>query len=270
MDQNKKIELAYRMLCALRDSSFSGEMQCYRKDVKEDLSLSEEEMGIFDFNTICELLKPCSEPVRLFKGRPVRSQDRPNSPKMDLPFMQCTGNFCVPSWAMRGVVEESSAEQDQKFFHVQQNEPLVVSTEVREETYFPVETLVKDVYTEAVPVDTAPVKDVYTEAVPVETAPVALQETVVESKNKHPAAKAMRKLCRVAGLPVDDFQFDTDKYPKALVLFGNTKPYTKVLESLGGNWNSRHSAWIFSKEKLMKAVTDANQRKLSQKEEDTE
>ena len=75
------------------------------------------------------------------------------------------------------------------------------------------------------------------------------------SKNKHPAAKALRKLFRHAGLEPEKYQFDTESYPKAILVKGNTKPIKLYLLSMGGKWNKDLNAWVFSKEKVQQVIS---------------
>jgi hypothetical protein len=71
-----------------------------------------------------------------------------------------------------------------------------------------------------------------------------------DMKNKHPAAKALRKLCRKNNIPM--FHMDTEMYEKALILTGDhVEDYKEQLTEIGGKWNMRLGGFVFSKGKLV-------------------
>lgn len=246
-----KVKLAYDMLCALRYSSFADEMQHYSKAVREELNLTHEQMALFDFETICTLLRPSTQPVRTFRGRPLSS-----SPVQETSYY-CSGGVCqLLSSDQTGLPTQAglSTYTDLPFLV----EPLPTVTE---------ETPGKEDVTSEDPhgrEDSTLAQGDSNDPSPREVSALAQDGSAsaqgvpkTPSSNKHPAARAMRKICRAAGLPVEDFQFDTDKYPKALVLHGNTKPHQAILEKLGGRWNGRLGGVVFAKAKIMEAVVEA-------------
>lgn len=98
------------------------------------------------------------------------------------------------------------------------------------------------------------VRELETKAEAVEPEPKAQmsfssdEETV--PKNKDPAAKALRKLLRSKGIDSSKFTYDTETYPKCVIMLGDTKDHKEVLKELGGKWNANlkcGKGWMFSK-----------------------
>jgi hypothetical protein len=74
-------------------------------------------------------------------------------------------------------------------------------------------------------------------------------------KNKDPTAKALRKLLRSKEVDSSKFTYDTETYPKCVIVLGDTKDHKDVLKELGGKWNGNlkcGKGWMFSKSKLTK------------------
>jgi hypothetical protein len=81
----------------------------------------------------------------------------------------------------------------------------------------------------------------------------AVCDKVLSEKNRDPAAKALRKLLRSKDVPSGQFTYDTETYPKCVVVLGETKEYKDVLKELGGKWNASlkcGKGWMFPKGKL--------------------
>lgn len=80
--------------------------------------------------------------------------------------------------------------------------------------------------------------------------------TMTIAKNKDPAVKALRATLRHLGMDnvvLKTFVFDTDKYPKSVLVTGNTKPHRPFLSEGGGQWNADEGSWVFSRKKVLKA-----------------
>jgi hypothetical protein len=51
---------------------------------------------------------------------------------------------------------------------------------------------------------------------------------------------------------MSSFTYDTEKYEKAILVTGDTKPHKDAMKACGGKWNSSLKGWIFSKKMLEK------------------
>jgi hypothetical protein len=228
--------VAWQILCALCESSLADEFDHYFQDVQADLKISDEQMQrVYNLNAICRLLAPEAPRPRLYKGQRAR------------------GRFA------------------EAIFSVMHRGPSLPPLEFPERVWTPICS--GGICT--LPLRTAPLPPVDENECENEEkhddAPPAEQDNDSGSsssdKNKHPAAKAMRKLLRTVGIPLEGLTLDTDKYEKALVIFGNTKPHKEQLSELGGKWNARLVGWVFSKQKLVTAMSTAESRRTAVAEE---
>jgi hypothetical protein len=209
--------LAHKMLTALCESSLSDEMEYYKVAVQEDLGLDVQTMDrLFSLSAIARLLEPEIPKPRYYRGKVVPKKDNESKPNWNQMLDMILG---------RDVVTESKSEQ---------TDP--VSFEVKTE---PV-------------IDQVPISDV--EQPDTFQSEDAIRQLEEPEKNKHPAAKALRKLMRDQNVQIDGMRIDTDKYEKSLILMGNTKPHKDFLKSVGGKWSARSGVWQLSKDHLVSLV----------------
>jgi hypothetical protein len=255
--------VAYRILLALCDSSFADELEHYYQDVKEDLCLSEDQMGrIYNLPAICRLLAPEEPRPVLYKGRRTRG-GRFSGEVLDMLQQQrswrCSGGVCNLDIFREPVVEE---KREDNVFPNPTTVECVASVEESEKTTTPQDDT-WSVRTQKECMGSVEENEKTTvECVAVrEPEGDDVSRSSSSEKNKHPAAKAMRKLLRASRIPLGGLLFDTEKYDKALIILGNTKPYKEYFNKLGGKWNIRLGGWVFSKNKLVNAMETAQSRK---------
>jgi chemotaxis protein histidine kinase CheA len=295
--ENNDRKVAWTILSALCDSSLADEFDHYYKDIQEDLKIPDDQMTrVFNLHAICRLLTPEEPRVRTYKGRQVK-------PKFSFDSWQpvCSGGVCrLPSRHTSsedyGTVASRVAALEASAGVVPSREPCsalgtvdlhdlddnhVVETRAEEkcteshaeeahaEEAHAEEAHAEEAHAEEAHAEEAHAEEAHAEEAHAEEAHAEEEQTSRSSsgdKNKHPAAKAMRKLLRTVGIPLEGLTLDTEKYDKALIIFGNTKPHRDSLNTLGGKWNGRLSGWVFSKQKLTSAMEKAQQLTEEQQE----
>lgn len=241
--------LAHRILQALVDSSLATHFQLYRLDVQAELKLNDEEMKLYDYQTLVELLRPVEFPRLHFKGRELRTGQVPAE---------------TVAQAVPPVVPQVQV------LPVAQTPPPVQAPAEQapsEQTHTPPSP-------EKAPAEQVPVERPLPVSQPEQAeAPQAPQDPQEESeqpekKKRDPVVKALRRVLKGASIPLDGLTIDAETHPKAVLLKGkDTKQHQAVLTSLEGRWNVRLNAWVFNKEKLLMAREKAK-RQSGDKEED--
>lgn len=283
--------IAWKILNALCESSLIDEFQYYRSCVQEDLGLTNEEINrLYSLAEICRLLKPEEPNVRLYKGREVKESKTSDIFSYINPSWSCIGNICQlksDSVIQEEQVQEHVLQEDAEQEHVVQEDATqehvvqehavqehAVQEHVAQEHVVQEEDSVRDEPIREVSVQEDAVRDEAVREVSVQD----VQEDDVQEvdkrghksspgKNKHPAAKAMRKLLRVTNIPLDNLVFDTEKYEKAIIVQGVSDIYREQFQSFGGKWNARLGAWVFSKQKLIEAMDESALKKQEEKEQ---
>jgi hypothetical protein len=286
--------LAHRILQSLCDSSLATEFQEFRFEVQQELKLSDEEMKIYDFQNVVELLRPIQLPRRHFKGRevrreapPVQAQEEAVPPPGVIDLSEMAGKFqkmaveTKSRMAQRREVaetfaadvasivgqltrlrEESPVEQAPAEQAVPQEEKTPEAPVEREVEQVPVpQEHLAEVSAQLPSEKTSEAPQALTEA-PVEVIqePAEEEDSDGTAKNRHPAAKALRKLLRNSSIPLTGLRMDTDQHANALMLYGDTKQYKGILSTIGGRWSQRAGCWVFHKEKLIKAFETARRK----------
>ena len=221
--------LAHKILLALCESSLSEEMDHYKFAVQEDLGLDTQTVDrLFSLSAIARLLEPEMPKPRYYRGKLVPKKDaKPNWNQM---LNMILGRDIAPekteSEARDVVAQEIKTEETDVITLTLHNKPPTFDRQ-----------------------DPVPIPDV--EQPDSFQSEEALRIAEEPEKNKHPAAKALRKLMRDQNVQIDGMKIDTEKYERSLILMGNTKPYKEFLKTIGGKWSARSGVWQFSKDYLV-------------------
>jgi hypothetical protein len=222
-------QLAHEILRSLVESTLAEELDNYRDVVQDALQIDEKTMHrIYRLDAIVHLLTPTPTYKRYFRGRRVRQR---------LPTTTTT----VPEPLHEHVPEPllMSIADIQKAF------PIPVAKEEAP----PLERSFTLKRSEARP-DLRSVSDSEEEE---ETPQVEeVKEQVPEPVPDHPSVAAIISLLVNRDIDTTGFQYDTQKYEKALVVKGDTKSIKDTLRELGGVWKGKMKAWVFSKNKLLR------------------
>lgn len=214
-DDYEDKRLAHKILLALCDSSISDEMDYYKHAVQEDLGLDDQTMDrMFNLATIARLLEPEMPKPRYYRGKLVPKKDS-----------KTTWNHMINIILNRNTLPEMMSKE---------TETESVQDQVLDRS------------------DPVPISDV--EQPDLFQSEEVLRTVEEPEKNKHPAAKALRKLLRDQNVQIDGMKIDTERYEKSLILMGNTKPFKDFLKSIGGKWSARSGVWQFSKDNLVSRV----------------
>lgn len=219
--------VAWKILNALCQSSLKDEFEHYSEAVQKDLNLSSDQMfRVYSLSRICRLLEPTNPRRRFYKGVEI---------KEDISVSTLLDHYTVALEAHDTSNSVQEADESKPTLPTRSDGSVCQGHQVLSQ-----------------------IEENCEQECEVPDEPSSRSSS--GEKNKHPAAKAMRKLLRAVSIPMDGLTLDTEKYEKALVVFGDTKPHKDQFASMGGKWNARLGAWVFSKTKLIEAMTVAQSR----------
>lgn len=237
-------QIAYRILDALCDSHWSHEMQEYHDAVQEDLRLTDEQMTkFFSLPTMVNLLRPIAQPDKLYKGRPIKKVSHRWNRE---PFVSLSNSRALAGWQP---VEQVAEQQVEQVAEQQVEQPAEQVEQVEQPVEQVEETQPEQPQQEEVGKGHEPEPEQQPEQQP-------------EFKSDDDACiDAFASVCRASNIPFEQFECEASKkYPKALFVRGDgIQAYNRVLVSLGGTWNQKHTAYVFNKIKIIQARETARQ-----------
>ncbi len=71
-----------------------------------------------------------------------------------------------------------------------------------------------------------------------------------KEKSKVNTPSSPKSWLKSKGVSVEELEIDMNKYEKAFVVSGNTKPVKDTIKACGGKWNGTIGGWIFPKKVL--------------------
>jgi len=241
-DNQMDKRMAWRILCALlKESSFGDDFDVFRNVIQRDLHLTNEQMDqLYNLTTLCRLLEPKEHS---FKGVPL-----PQSVMRRSSF-----HSAFPSPRPASPADWSQPYDLSHFFPAQASGPTWLLSQQQE-------TCAQRPCDETEHAETEQQTETENKHENTQETNNSDTESKTTEKNRDPIAKALRKILRGVNIPTADLEIDTVKYPSAVVVCGDTKPHKDALLTVGGKWNPRVGAWIFSKAKIAAAMSTAQQR----------